>query len=873
MYIGTLIKNQRLVSNVISIILIVLICSFVFYLKIYAISLSDLDEVAENEVKKEIESSIRQQVEWYYPNLTPLQREKIISKEIKHYFKTNEHGIKYKIKERAQLKKSFYQNQFKHTYMFGIDSYYWLRLTNNLIEKGHIGDRLIGKINYDDLVDVPIEESLERSLHLWLGKFIYSALKYLKIDLDKDIGLYIIPVFFSLLLVIFSFLITKYFSQSNTAAFFASLAVNLSPMLLQRVGGEWFDTDIYSVFFPLVIFGAFIFVFRESSYKKRTLGLSLFVLLTMIYSGIWQGWWFIFDILLIGGGIYFLLEGCDFKELYSKLRWLFCLFIFTFIAIWFFTGKQNALNFFIAPKDLIFALKDVPRDNWPNVFLTVAELRSITPYQLAVELGGVVVFFVAIIGALYFILHEKIIRDRKNGLGYFVISIWLGFLYYLALNAIRFSILLIVPLGILFGLSIDIFIKKCLKMSHNYSKIIHFFTLGVVIIMVYFVVAFFSKRAYYISLYKRPMINDAWYNAISYIRDNSSAQSHINSWWDYGHWFTAIGKRRVLFDGKTQNSPIAYWMAKFLITDDEEEALGILRMLNLSGNKAFDMLENSFGIPHFKAVTILKDLTKINNKQRAERYLSKYLTAEQIKSIIPLLYAEKMPEVYFIASYDIVAKIPAISLIGNWDFQKGDIWLSFTTKTIPEFVNYLSSVHQIKKEDITNYIDMLQYINKKEARNWISRSFIIDYRSLTGYFKKEDNLMLFDNDIVLDLDKKKVFRLRGQNKEIGIPRSLVFLDDDGNLKEFTYSDANVVYSVLLFKEGKENYKTILMDPELTKSMFIRMYYFRGNGLKYFSLIDTEETEGGNYIFVYKVNWPDFFQSLATMKPYYPLTEN
>ena len=863
-----LLKNKVFIDRAVAVVLIIIISVFVFYFRMYAISLPALDYEAKNEFNNEMRGLIREEVNSYYPGLPESEKNKIIKKEFMRSMNENKQAVNRKIKKKAQDKKSFYQNSSGNTYMFGIDSYYWLRLTKNLIKKGHVGDRVVGKTNHDDLIDMPIEDSLSKSIHLWMGKFIYTVYNFLKIDADPNTGFYAIPVIFSLLLAIFSFLITRMLCGSNIAAFFASLAINLCPMLLQRTTGEWFDTDIYNVFFPLVIFGAFMFVFYYKETIKRILGLVLFCVLVALYAGVWQGWWFIFDLLLICGVVYFLLEEADARRLRNNLFWLLSLFVFGLVSVWLYTGKESALSFIFAPKELIFALKSVPLDNWPNIFLTVAELRKISPFRLSQELGGLLVFFIAIFGALYFILIEKVIRNNKTGLGYFAISIWLGVLYYVSLNAIRFTILLIVPLGILFGLTIDTVIRKSLALSRKFSKQIHFLVLGLLVIMVYFLISFYVKRTYAICFPKRPMLNDSWHRSITYIKDQSSPDAYINSWWDYGHWYKAIGERRVLFDGKTQNSPIAFWMAKTLTTNNEEEALGILRMLNLSKNKSFDLLE-SFGFSHLKSVKILKDLAVINNKDKAEKYLKDYLDLDKINQLIPLLYQKEMPETYFIASYDLVAKMPAISLIGNWDFEKADLWINFSNKSIPDFVDYLKKERGFSVNDIRKNVDMLSQFNKDKVRFWISGSNMIDYRSLSENFKKEDDLMMFDNDVVLNLEKKRVFRLRGRNKPIGIPKTFVFIDEDGNLQERVYDDSNVGYSVLLLEKSSDEYDTILLDPELTKCMLVQMYFLKGKTLEYFTLAHKETTVDGNHIYVYKVNWPDFFKPISAITPYRP----
>jgi dolichyl-diphosphooligosaccharide--protein glycosyltransferase len=338
---------------------------------------------------------------------------------------------------------------------------------------------------------------------------------------------------------------------------------------------------------------------------------------------------------------------------------------------------------------------------------------------------------------------------------------------------------------------------------------------------------------------------------LEFIKKDSSQDAVINSWWDYGHWFTAVAKRRVLFDGKTQNSPVAFWMARVLTTDDEKEAAGILRILDISKNKAFDLLE-SYGFSHAQAVEILCDISKLS-KADARNYLSQTLSEEKISELMPLLYQDNMPAAYLIVSFDMMMKMRSISHIGNWDFKKGDIWLHFSSTNPPQFVDYLKKQYGYDKKEISSLLKDLSLFNEKEALGWISRVDNIYPNSFSNKFKAADNLAVFDNALTLDLSNYNAYIVRGPDIDIGIPYSVVYLKDRIP-KENILSGSNLEYSVAVMKD-KDSFKSIFLDKDLTQSMFSRMYFFKGEGLKYFKKVSEEKTPEGNYIFVYKIEWP------------------
>ena len=73
---------------------------------------------------------------------------------------------------------------------------------------------------------------------------------------------------------------------------------------------------------------------------------------------------------------------------------------------------------------------------------------------------------------------------------------------------------------------------------------------------------------------------------------NTSSETVVMSWWDFGHLFAVAADRPVTFDGGSQNTPRAYWIGKALTTSNETLSLGILRMLSSSGDLAYETLDN-----------------------------------------------------------------------------------------------------------------------------------------------------------------------------------------------------------------------------------------------------------------------------------------
>ena len=59
--------------------------------------------------------------------------------------------------------------------------------------------------------------------------------------------------------------------------------------------------------------------------------------------------------------------------------------------------------------------------------------------------------------------------------------------------------------------------------------------------------------------------------------------------------------------------------------------------------------------------------------------------------------------------------------------------------------------------------------------------------------------------------------------------------------------------IALVKDG-ESYGIVAMDSDLSRSMFTRLFYQEGTGLKHFKKFSDERTLFGGRIIVWKVDW-------------------
>jgi len=829
------------------------------YLRIYPSFLPFFDKKAVQDVESEEAQTVVRNLADLYPQMDVMTRELMARKLLAERLKTDRATLRQKAAQRAQEMKGRYRDENGHPYLYGIDSYYWVRLLKNLMNRGQIGDRDAGGVPYDDHVGQPIDPAIRKSVHLWLGLAFYKTWSLFDPRVPLERTLFYVPLFFSCVIGVVTFFVARKLGANDLGAFIASFAVNVSPFLLVRVASEWFDTDIYNVLFPLLIFGTFLYAGAgRRTVLRRVVLCALAGFFTACYASTWKGWWFVFDIMLFSG-ILFLINlkqsqkeealAPDILGHYGACLALF--FCFGSIFVMFFSGFAAWADCLIEPLRLTSILKVTENAMWPNVFLTVAELGHASAVDVIRGLGGQVVFFSGLIVLLYVSLFEHALRSPRYGFGLLCLVFWIVATFYAAIEAFRFTLLLVVPVGLAFGLAVAKVYEHLAGVFSKYltaSQAVLARGVFVAIIALYPVI---NIADLYMRLSTLPFsMDDQWYGVLTKINKETPADAVVDSWWDYGHWFTGVADRRVLFDGMTQNTPYAYWVASALLSDNPREFIGILRMINVADNKAVDELTQADRMELPAAISLVRRCLMATPPE-ARKYLEEVLPTARVQRVMDLLFPSKVPPVYFVVSYDMPAKISPISYIGNWDFSRVDLWFKHQRLSQDEFLTYAQKHYRLTPQEAQSRYAEIFFIDKKASRTWFSH--FLDYYSAIGSARQDGPMLYFDNGLNVNTENWHVFVQDRDPAGRGVPQSLFYMDK-GTFREVPQEKPDLAYSAIIFKE-KGEYKSLLCDTALAKSMLVRMYFFGGEGLGFLKLFDKSVNEKGSAIYVYEIVWP------------------
>lgn len=912
-------KAKKIFTNPVLIIILLLIIPMFLaaFFRLYPLTLPIADNWAESSIQNSIKASIGEQVNKQYPNLPDAQKQTIIETQAAEYIKQNQAAYDQAIKQNGNALREQFKDDKGTWYLSDIDTWFWYRYVNNMVDYGHAYDEIKndGKA-YDNHMVAPngVEMSTNfagTGFHVWFGFLTYKIMHFFNSGISVMGSFFYVSVIISTLSIIPAFFLARKIG-GNVGGFFAATIIAVSGVFLGRTAGGIVDTDAYNVFFPLLISWFFIEALENENLTKKIIWSVLTGVAVGLYSFAWGAWWYIFDFVfysMIGYLIYYsiihrkdILKLTFFKnkKIKDSLIVFGVILLISCIGVTFFNNFETFINSPIVP----FRSLDIKQASyaslWPNVYTTVAELNEASVPQIIGQIGGKILFMISLIGIMFTMSTNKkrdawliglsalwflgiLSYNESLGLFTFIIllslpiiigllipliysddSIHAEYAIYLAgwfmatiftsTKGVRFILLLVPVFGIAFGIAIGRIYSIFSEWLSSEMEINIKITKTITVIVLALLLIAPIKAANQIAMYEVPMMNDGWYQSLEKIKLESKPDAIINSWWDFGHWFKAISDRAVTFDGASQTTPMAHWIGKTLLTSDEAESIGILRMLDCGSNNAFDELHKSLNDTH-KTVLILYDIVKMD-KALAKEELLKYTDSNNADKV--LAYTHCMPpEDYFITSEDMVGKSGVWAHFGSWDFERAEIWTNDKNLPFDQFVKKLVSDYGYDEKAAKDTYYQLQSItDERVANNWIAPwpSYM---SGLVGCAESDAEIRCQNGLIV---NKTNFDASIPTQQGILHPKTFAYTDKNGKFKTKSYEKGKVITAqdgtfigAALIKRG-DAYYSIMMDDRLTESLFTKLFYFDGAGAPNFEKFSDMRAVTGERIIVWKVNW-------------------
>jgi dolichyl-phosphooligosaccharide-protein glycotransferase len=558
----------------------------------------------------------------------------------------------------------------------------------------------------------------------------------------------------------------------------------------------------------------------------------------------------IFTLLALLGIGYVLFER---KALEKQQQLIVAISIVWIIGLTFITGRieNSVIYLLILTFPLAYCIyKKVPLTTAYFVGISIwyaGIIRYIPWFSSKLFLFFFMIAFPLIVGIIYALVDEKEI-DLKYGI---LLCIWFVGTIYASTKGVRFVMILAPAFSVAIGLGVAFIYKlwtevisENLKLKKIYAQIALIIAVGILLIIPVSV-------GYNTGYNQLPLINDQWYNALERIDNEAAPDAIVSSWWDFGHWFKAIADRPVTFDGGTQDIPQAHWIGRALLTDDEKEAVGILRMLDCGGNTAYELMYEATE-ETYASVMLTKKIIMQTASEAQITLEDAGISEESATEIITYTHCDP-PEGYLITSQDMVGKAPVWAHFGSWDFEK-----AHTVNLVNAYEKEEALVHMQTDLGITEPEALILYdaATTYDPNSWISPW--PSYVSMPSGCWQDGEKLLCNAGLIIDLATGEALVQGAESFQH--PKALLYLNPDSTFETDYYTDEDDIlmgndraYSAALVPAG-DGFAGFFMDELLLESMFTKLFFYKGHMLECFDLFEYQSTVTGEDIFVWKIDW-------------------
>lgn len=866
-------KYLPILLILIPIILSIVLRAQTFYLPI-------TDDWATQSVESQLKGNIDAQIRSQFPNLPDANRAAKVNEEYAKVLEVNGEQIKEQIQGTSSYFKSKMQDAEGHTYLLAIDPYHWYQLTKNYVDHGYMGEELKDGKSWNTLMKGRQGVRATFNFHAFFQGITYKLIHLFNDKFTVMQAAFLSPLLLVTLAVIPAFFIGRKIA-GNVGGTVTAVIIASSSALLNRTVAGFSDTDAWHTLLPLL--AAWLFL-ESYDIKEKWKKISLIVgvgTVIAIHSVLWSGWWYTLAFLLTTSAIVLVYNlfvhakrKIKHEKVIQEIKNIIILLFSTAIISGileqvtgrngFLQGFKNVFYDALIVRPLWFIkIKAVAEvDLWPNVLTTVAELNKSSFSQVMRTMGGPLFFLATITGIalmFYFIKDKEGKADIKYGV---LALIWLIATYFAAITSLRFSALLVTAYALGIGAFFGIIYKKGVQWMHKGIDLNKTLAKSIIIAIIILVMIVPLKTAWAVARSEAPSMNDAWYDSLIAIKEDSTVDNAIiTSWWDFGHWFKAIAERPVTFDGGDQGRRI-HWVGKSLLTSKEKESIGILKMLNCDQNNAFDKLENYTG-DTIKSIQILDEILIVDKDEAEKILLNNGLNNEETKSVLESTHCEPW-EQYYITSGDMIGKAGVWAHFGSWDFTKAEIYQTVKKMSFEKATQLMIEKYNLTEEEASQYYFDIQ---NTDADDWISPwpNYLTGWVGCNGKTCKVSKSIGADANTNLYIDKINIISkdeatisIAYQNRQTKQVTQQIDVKPAGNawtgekgINRYPNTGAEFAYDVLY---DEENNRAMLVDPRLTNSIFTNLYFLEGRYSKYFQLFKQETELTGSEIYVWKVKW-------------------
>jgi dolichyl-diphosphooligosaccharide--protein glycosyltransferase len=787
---------------------------------------------AEKFVTEQIRQQIIHNLEAVAPGLSPSEKEKAATEKVREVLRADKENFDNAVEKLLLGMPKQEKPKYSRHYLLEADPYHYFDQTQEILKTGAPGKIKDNKY-FDPMRVVPKGYWTPINLHPFLGAFFYRIVTLFHPEpLMETLGFVPVLLLAGVLAAFCLLCRSLGFSLYSFAA--AGITLILAPVFLQRSSFGWYDTDPYNILFPSLVLGLF-FLALDAPPKRSLLWTLLAGISTGLYTFFWVGWPFIF-VITAGSSALLTVLGLVRREFRNPnaLRFFLGYVLLSVVSAVLCSTPAGFWEFIVRGATFIGRFSSDHQEAWPNIFLTVGETNSLTLKRLIFLSGNYVTFAVMAAGVLaggHVAFWKK--GDKSGFMKWLVLVLTAAPLAILSLRTERFSLLFVLPVAAFVGVAAETFkqgLEALLEKRNLAGPVSRGLRITGAVLFMGVLLPVQLLFAHALALKSEPIMDDAWYESMMRIKNETPADAVIYNWWPPGYFLTSLAQRRIVADGGTQHLPECYWSARFFTATDETEALAILRMHLAVGNGAVDYLQEN-GLKLWEAMELLAQLFPLD-REKAHEFLSSRLDAARADALMPMLYPEHLPPTYIYVYNEMLEKNVAMGLLARWNFKKA---------ALKQEEAHAGFFEKRKKKDMLRDI-----ISLSEG--------ILKYRPEAGLQKRDGSLLYFSNGLIVNLDTMAAKIDLPKEHLDGNPVSFFFARDK-KLEEIPGTGDRLDVSALMYKDG-ESYGSVLADRDLIRSMLFRLYYLKAEELRHFKpFFEVSDSGTGTRIQVYRVDFP------------------
>ncbi len=837
------------------------------YFRTYPVSFSYLKKSAEFQVQDSIQKSAEKLEDQKLAGYSQIVKKQQVEQIKKGILKSDQY------KELVTRKLNKIVDPFKDssgtTYLSELDPYQWLRYTANIVDHGYPGDIKKDGSSWDTLMTAP-HGSIVTTHHFlfYSTAWLYKLYCVFQPDISINEFCYFIPLFhISILLLLLFFFCTRFFSIETGLV--ATILFGFSGLVMRNSMAGWYDYDIFNCIFPVAI----IWLIVEALQKKNIRGMVVFstfaALLLGLFASHWVGWIFIFA-LVQGTLAVSLANNINLRYKDKKKLWkeslpygivMITFFLGGIIFCFLIAGINLFEHLFHSVKIALGLGTSMHQTIWPQTYYTVAELRPGDFDKITAQLHGTLLFIGAVFSMIWVYWKNK--RNEKADIC-LILVFWFVTMSYATINAVRFTFFLSIPCSIFLSIAmVDIIAKIHSLCARSVYKYVRFGAVAAAIILAVPVYLYVIDEGRKVAKGTRPLMNDRWHREMEVIRDSIPSNGIILTWWDYGSWIKQIGKHKVFIDGHSQERPATQWVARFLMSANEDEALTIVRMLSHSSDRLFDTLSAYFNDPYV-AISLLNRLIK-SKKGEAEKIIQSYKVRDSLNArLMSSLYETPHDPVYVLVYEKMIDITSAFSFLGNWEFPRV-YYMKNLTLPKDQLVTSAINLFSLTKSDAVRLYTEVASVSEKKDKDEIMSNRDGYGARLRGF--QDGNLVLFREGFFCDRSKTEAKILKPDGKGFQRPSYLYVYDKDSLFvntwgsdsatlsakKAYSAENDTVPFGYLVSKtDNDSSWEMISFSSlKLAQSIFTKLMFLGGYGLNHFEMVHCSEDRS---VLLYRINW-------------------